>query len=153
MAKHPRPARGEPADLEPYEGCRADTEIGLTPLAVGWLQPGRPFDVGETPPDFLPALLPFCLPPETVCPWAQPPTCPLCRQRIALPGEQRGATSLTEIRVIGETEIYAAPALIYHYVQAHHYRPPDEFVAAVLQGPPPGSAEHRALIRALQTLA
>ncbi len=152
MADRARRTRGAPADLEPYEGCRADFEIGLTPLAVGWLQSGRSFDVGETPPGFLPALLPFCLPPATVCPWPSPPQCPICRARIVLPGEQDGAGKLTEIRVIGETEIYASPALIYHYVADHHYRPPDEFIAAVLQGPAPGTAEHRAFIRALQTL-
>ncbi len=153
MADRARRTRGAPEDLEPYEGCRTDAEISLTPLAVGWLQPGRPFDVGETPAEFLPALLPFCLPPETVCPWPGLPLCPLCRQPVILPGEDRSAAHLTEIRVIGETEIYAAPALIYHYVEAHHYQPPDEFIAAVLQGPAPGTAEHRALIRALQTLA
>lgn len=28
--------------------------------------------------------------------------------------------------------IYIAPALIQHYVQAHHYAPPEEFIEAVL---------------------
>jgi hypothetical protein len=28
--------------------------------------------------------------------------------------------------------VFAAPSLVYHYVAAHDYRPPDEFIAAVL---------------------
>ena len=32
--------------------------------------------------------------------------------------------------------IYAAPNLIYHYVEAHHYKPPDEFLDALHNGPP-----------------
>jgi hypothetical protein len=36
------------------------------------------------------------------------------------------------MRVAGESTVYAAPVLIHHYVVAHDYRPPDEFIAAVL---------------------
>lgn len=31
--------------------------------------------------------------------------------------------------------VYAAPNLIYHYVQAHRYKPPDEFLSALRDGP------------------
>lgn len=34
--------------------------------------------------------------------------------------------------------IYAAPTLIVHYVEAHEYLPPPEFIEAVLRDPPPG---------------
>ena len=37
-----------------------------------------------------------------------------------------------EIRVRGEAAYYASPTLIYHYVVAHHYKPPEEFIEAVL---------------------
>lgn len=37
-----------------------------------------------------------------------------------------------EIRVIGHKRIYAAPELVYHYVVVHDYKPPDEFIAAML---------------------
>jgi len=37
-----------------------------------------------------------------------------------------------EIRVPTHAEtMFAAPSLIWHYVTAHRYRPPDDFVAAV----------------------
>ncbi len=46
----------------------------------------------------------------------------------------------SEIRVIGPSgQSYAAPSLIYHYVSAHHYRPPDSFVHALRSGPRPPS--------------
>jgi hypothetical protein len=57
-----------------------------------------------------------------------------------------------EIRVIGETEIYAAPTLIVHFVAEHDYMPPEAFITAVTTGPPAGSPEHRALVRALRTI-
>lgn len=44
-------------------------------------------------------------------------------------------------------ETYAAPALIYHYVEAHHYKPPEEFLRALCEGPKPGSAEYADLLR------
>ena len=38
-----------------------------------------------------------------------------------------------EIRVPGANgTIYVAPTMIYHYVAVHDYRPPDEFIAAVM---------------------
>ena len=30
--------------------------------------------------------------------------------------------------------IFAAPNLIYHYISAHHYRPPEEFVESLTEG-------------------
>jgi hypothetical protein len=47
-----------------------------------------------------------------------------------------GATYLgtAEIRVASDDGIcFAAPTLIYHYVAEHGYRPPEQFVEAVLK--------------------
>ena len=44
-------------------------------------------------------------------------------------------------------ETYAAPALIYHYVEAHHYKPPEGFLRALREGPKPESAEYAELLR------
>ncbi len=135
--------RAELDDLTPYTGCGADAALGLLPLAVGWLRGGMAFETGKAPESFLARLLPFCQPEHTVCAAGGTRPCPLCRQLIPPYGQ-------AEIRVIGEVDIYAAPDLIYHYVSGHHYLPPPEFVAAVLQGPAPDTAEHRALRRALR---
>lgn len=150
----PRRPRGGVQDLDPYYGCEADAALGLDPLAVGWLQRGQEFDTGPLPDGFADALLAFCFDRHTVC--ARPGTvaCPLCQERVepVRRQEQTAHFGLAEIRVLGEEDIFAAPTLIYHYVTAHDYRPPDVFVRAVIQGPQPGSPEHRVLVRTLNRM-
>ncbi len=139
-------------DLGPYRGSAADETIGLEPLAVGWLRRGKQFATGPVPATFPARLLAFCRPANRVALFPRPFPCGLENHPVP-PVETDGGTltlGLGEIRVIGEEDIYAAPDLIYHYVVDHGYRPPDLFIEAVLQGPQPGSAEHRALLRALQ---
>jgi hypothetical protein len=146
-------------DLAPYSNA-PDKAIGLIPLAVGWLTAAQPFPTGPVPPEFVKKLRAFCqtsytiLPPKRAkrdgrCPLDK--SCP--RQLLTLTdGDATIYLDNAEIRVIGDDDIFAAPTLIYHYVTAHQYKPPDEFVTAVLRGPAAGSPEHRALIRALQIL-
>jgi hypothetical protein len=146
-------------DLAPYHNA-PDRAIGLIPLAVGWLTATRPFPTGFVSPDFVNKLRAFCQPGYTILPpkgmrWDG--RCPLdksCpRQLLTIPnGDDLIYLDNAEIRVIGDEDIFATPTLIYHYVTAHHYKPPDAFVTAVLRGPSAGSPEHRALIRALQIL-
>jgi hypothetical protein len=58
-----------------------------------------------------------------------------------------------EIRVFGRSGvIYAAPNLIFHYVKDHAYRPPREFIDAVVTGPGPETTEYRDQLRALSFL-
>ena len=54
-----------------------------------------------------------------------------------------------EIRVLGKSAIYSAPTLLYHYVVEHHFKPPEEFIEAILTGPAPGSDIHMALLKKL----
>jgi|SRR5580700_10057130 hypothetical protein len=55
-----------------------------------------------------------------------------------------------EIRVFGrEGKIYAAPTLIYHYISVHQYKPPDEFLSALREGPIPPSEEYFNRLREL----
>lgn len=138
-------------DLDPYRGCEADENVGLDPLAVGWLQRNQPYSTGTIPEPFPEALLAFCFPEHTVCATRATRSCPLCGERVA-PITRDGHTTqpgTAEIRVLGEDDIFAAPDLIHHYVTIHGYQPPEVFIEAVLNGPPPGSPEHRALIRTL----
>jgi len=56
----------------------------------------------------------------------------------------------SEIRVFSEDgTIYAAPTLIYHYISAHNYCPPSEFLAAVNAGPAPPSQAYFDRLRSL----
>jgi hypothetical protein len=141
-------------DLTPYKSS-PDQALGYQPLAVGWLQRNRPFPTGKSSVEFEQKLLAFCFEEHTVnqvravsrC--AVGDNCP----RLLPPVESDGRVAhfgSSEIRVVGANEIYAAPTLIYHYVTAHNYRPPDEFIAAVLTGPAPGSPEHRVLVQTLR---
>jgi hypothetical protein len=45
--------------------------------------------------------------------------------------------------------IYATPSRIYHYVEAHHCKPRDEFRRALREGPRPPSPEYFELPRKL----
>jgi hypothetical protein len=44
--------------------------------------------------------------------------------------------------VPGNDVIYVAPELILHYIQEHRYRPPDEFISAVLRCPDPKTQQY-----------
>lgn len=57
-------------------------------------------------------------------------------------GEVLPSRCSTDIWVPGKNCLYAAPALILHYIRAHRYLPPDCFLEAVLRCPTPGSPEH-----------
>ncbi len=139
------------ADLTPYTACHDAEAIGLTPLSVGWLDRRRPFPTGQIAPQLLERLLSFCEEPAVVCPFVAQQPCPLCGQRITLSLNGRlFPLGWAELRAIGAEDIYAAPTLIYHFIEAHHYQPPAAFIQAVLHGPPPGSAEHRALVNTLR---
>lgn len=143
-----RRRRRELTDLSEYSGCGADATIGVEPLAVGWLRRGREYEKGSVPAGFLPRLLAFCYESNTVCHTGAHQPCPFCNKRIP-PVANAGQTvtfGQSEIRVLGDLEIYAAPTLVYHYVAEHGYRPPDEFVVAVMKGVPAGSTVHRALV-------
>jgi len=79
--------------------------------------------------------------------------CNLCSEKTGYLSAKRDGEELklgsAEIRVIGvDGKIYAAPNLIYHYITVHNYRPPDEFIDAVLNGPRPDSHEY---IKYIQT--
>lgn len=144
--------RGEPAaDLQPYEAHEAELRLGLTPLAVGWLDRRWEFPTGAASLEFRLRLWRFCRTPLTIGQARAAQPCPLCGQVVQLTAEGETVTlGSAEIRVMGATDVFAAPDLIYHYVLEHHYRPPEAFIQAVLSGPSPDSAEHRAFMRALR---
>jgi hypothetical protein len=137
-------------DLDQYEGCNDKERFGMNPLAVAFLQRGQRFETGTTTGKTLALVLKFCDPRWTVCAIPQPRNCPLCNSRAAaVLGGREVVLGSAEIRVIGEEDIFAAPDLLYHYIEAHNYMPPPEFLVA-LKTAKAGSIEHRALINALR---
>ncbi|GAA2351859.1 hypothetical protein [Dactylosporangium salmoneum] len=137
------------ADLTPYAYFHSDEddedivwrewgELSYRPryerLNIGWLDASHPFDRGPVPAWFAGALLDIIDGPpvnETRglhgCEFCPPGT-----GSIAYPRPRRNWLAYYEIRVpAGPGVMFAAPALIWHYVTAHDYRPPAEFVEAV----------------------
>lgn len=109
------------ADLTPHTYApTADLEI----LNVGWLDEGRQFPVGLTSQAFRDALLELCKHPIILHRGVH--LCCYCPREHPEAGNG-------QIRVLSHKGIwYAAPTLVYHYVSAHEYNPPADFVDAVL---------------------
>jgi hypothetical protein len=103
-------------DLTPYTYLDSENELPNT-VNIGWLDSNHPSTTGATSEEFRAKL-------GRLCQRGLHP-CPFCK------GRGRPASS-SEMRVSGSGKVYAAPSLVHHYVVAHCYRPPDEFVAAVL---------------------
>lgn len=141
-------------DLSEYEDCEDAERFGMYPMAIGFIQYKQSFAV--LPPSYdvdheaVQQVLPFCHSANRVAALPQAMPCPLCNQRIEMEidGEMVRLGS-AEIRVIGEHNIYAAPDLLPHYMTAHRYMPPNEFLEALDEGSGVNSAEFRALHNAL----
>ena len=121
-------------DLEELETWPEQEDTRL--LAVGWL--GASIGRIRVPSsNFLDALFLACL--DTVQQTRGFHPCSFCEQTI-FDGPIRASrmgrtTSLGSAEVwvpVDGNIVYAAPDLIYHYVETHHYAPPEEFVSAVL---------------------
>jgi hypothetical protein len=123
-------------DLTPYSYCRRlpapDT------LNVGWLSADHDFRKGPTSAEFQKNLTEFC----SISVWQTRGChgCEFCGARVpVIDGLSLGSA---EIRVFGETCTFACPNLILHYVTAHAYQPPDEFIDAVLSSVCPPATEY-----------
>jgi hypothetical protein len=74
--------------------------------------------------------------------------CPYCddfsAQRHSFPDGTYLHFGSVPVWVFGKARrIYVAPGLIYHYVVAHHYCPPQEFIRAVIRCPEPTSSTYQ----------
>lgn len=145
-------------DLTPYVYFARQEPSGLVSLNVGWLSSAEPFAKGETSLEFKEKLFQFCLDEYVVHIARGFHVCELCGDISSEQWHSEGQSRYGEkthwlnigdgeIRVIGKSVIYAAPTLIYHYVVEHQYKPPDEFMEAVLEGPSPESEEHKVLLK------
>jgi hypothetical protein len=138
-------------DLTPHGCFQQPDKNGIPILNVGWLGLDD-FETGDTSPEFKEKLFQFCLDQNIVAIARGFQECVFCGMSWSDWGGKHpdygpNACWMSigdgEIRVLGNSVIYAAPALIYHYVVEHYYKPPQEFVNAVLKGPQPGSKEHQ----------
>jgi len=104
-------------------------------LGVGWLDMAHDFARGEVPAVFIERLSELCKRP--VVQHRGFHVCNLCEFMCDPTYERRkeiGALSSSVIRVIGRSgTVYYSPAMIHHYVAIHGYRPPDDFISAVIE--------------------
>ena len=112
------------ADLAPFDD--SDPDDGLR--AVGWLERGRPFPTGPVDPAVYARLVELLKHP-----WEPSITmgfheCDLCLYH--------GESGKRNLYVPAGGVVLVAPELVAHYMNAHGYRPPDEFCGAVLACPP-----------------
>jgi hypothetical protein len=115
---------------------------------VGWLDSSHDFPVAVPAPKLLERLWQFCL--VSVCPERGLQECPLCKKLgVAERNDTRLILGSAEIRVFDRSgqSAFAAPNLVYHYIEAHQYQPPPEFMEAMESGPQPASDEYRELLR------
>lgn len=126
-------------DLTPYAYC-AHPEYASAPgpvLNVGWLENGHAFPTGVVPSSVVERIrllvdhastramrglhyCDLCPPGDEDLEWSDP--------------RLNYVRSSAEIIAVGaDGTRYAAPVLVYHYVVAHQYRPPQVFIDAVMQ--------------------
>jgi hypothetical protein len=129
----------------PDLGHRCDVDFGKHVRAVGWLERHHPYPTGSVPPAFFTALN------EHVCAAWQPVgmpgihLCEFCPQPLPN-GRFVGGNS--NVWIPCGDRVFVAPGLILHYIEAHAYRPPQEFIDAVLAAPEQGSiAFHNSMER------
>ena len=119
------------------------------PLAVGWLSRSHPFTKGTVSPEFrrrLDIVLEERYELGSSRGWHE---CEFCDASTAGPVDASNKPSLSlgpcgygTLSIPGRSAIYFAPDLIAHYIDEHEYRPPQDFVTAVLECPPFRSAEY-----------
>lgn len=105
-------------------------------LNIGWLKKGHFINTGEVSEEFIEKLWNYLRYPVQVCRGFH--TCDLCKNpktgvpTVEFNGKKRNV-GYYEIRVWGKDgKVYAAPSLIVHYILQHNYKPPQEFINAVI---------------------
>ena len=134
-------------DLSPYDYF--EEYYRPTTLNVGWISPLGEFQKAVPSEVFTAKLLAYTrvsVAQSRGCHYCA--ACPPDRQSVGfgLKGDFL-AVGMAEIRVFSSTDIiYAAPTLLHHYVNEHHYCPPKEFVTAVMEMPTPPDPRYFALL-------
>lgn len=107
---------------------------------IGWLDTAEPYAQGEVPAEFTERLVELSRKPVNLtrgwhfCNLCPKPPEPMPQPITVKSPEGDFPVGHGEIRVEGRNGVrYAAPDMIAHYVLEHGYRPPEEFIEAVVQ--------------------
>jgi hypothetical protein len=125
-------------DLAPCDYFGGEYADVLT--AVGWLSDDVSFRIGQTPQASYEKTKALLIEPWQFCVFAGIHHCELCQ--FDPPAGHRN------LFIPNGTTIFVCPELITHYIAAHQYRPPDEFLAAVDVCPDGKSMEYKKLLLA-----
>jgi hypothetical protein len=123
-------------DLAPCDYFRG-LSVGRL-LAVGWLEAGFPFAIGDPGETFYSKLKELLAEPWAPFRFGGGYMCQLCRYD--------GFFSARNLFVPGNGVTYVAPEAVGHYISAHGYCPPEPFRAAVLACPAMGSSAYFAAL-------
>jgi hypothetical protein len=137
-------------DLCRYHTGPFDADNWSVPLrAIGWLEHPHHFSTGATPPPLVSKLQNLVQQTHatfTHYNFRGVMFCSICKSEgFTSPGP---IWSQENIFVPGDGAVYVAPGGVVHYVEAHSYLPPREFIDAVLKCPDYNSSEFRDALRA-----
>lgn len=121
----------------PDLGTECQIARGPRVRAVGWLAASHEFARGDVDMRVVEALRRLAAEGWVHVAVAGPHLCELCER----------SRETRNIYVPGIDVLYAAPAMIVHYLADHSYSPPLEFSEAVLRCPPPSTDEYYAELR------
>lgn len=164
------------ADLSFYTFVRGDSSPGAK--NVGWLERGHQFQRIAPSEDILDSLWSLCAisvmqtrgihqcdlcdTPQTVYAVRNGVRVLLGTSEIRVFPEETSISSMRQTLPKVESNrllflrasrvpfgIYAAPTPIYHYIRTHHYKPADEFLCALRDGPRPPAPEYSEYLKQL----
>lgn len=133
-----------------FHDLATETGIASGPRirAIGWLSNRHSFPTGDSSEDFVKMLRVIC------ARWGDggralgwPCACGL--HTCELCGKFHASGN---VGVPTDSVLFVAPEMVLHYVEQHRYRPPQEFVDAVLSCPLPGSPEYERAVEAYVSL-
>ena len=124
---------------------------GIPLISVGWLEAGDLFPRGKVSKEFFDKLC-----QDLTRRWKPPfvmtgfHDCSLCQFSICTTSRFKdhvlGSRSNAELYVPDGRQIYVTPVSIAHYIDAHDYCPPDDFVKALMVCPEQSSVAYLKLL-------
>jgi len=140
-------------DLGPIDYFPIPTGASCPLVAVGWLERQHPFTTGSVSREFFGKLVDLCkdpFQPVTSCGFHTSSFQQLGRVSADFRFENEEVTGLyhANLFVPDGTKIFVCPVAILDYIDRYFYKPPGEFITAVMSCPPTKSIEYKKLFLA-----
>jgi len=132
-------------DLGPIDYLPVHDDAPLR--AVGWLDAEHSFETGSVSAGDFERLCELLVSPWQPFTAAGTHECELCAHTrgpsVLRFADHEVRLGVSNLFLPAGDVLYVAPSLIVHYIDAHHYRPPDAFLAAVRECPPMKSTAYK----------